>query len=217
MKIENTKVYGFSPAISAMRNPMDSWKLSDSEHGNFSKYNTLSRNFNLEGFVLGANDEKLSRKLVASGTEHCKHLRMIQVWANMTLPRYIWQEFDTYQHMVKISCSTMHKLMSYDLTPEMFEGNIESISPAYLEDTRANIVRYRNATAPDMKRKFKLIVKQLLPESFLQMRSINANYQTLLNIYNQRKTHELPEWTEICKWILSLPYFLELTGGTIYE
>jgi hypothetical protein len=62
-----------------MRNPMDSWKLSDSEYGVFSHHNTLSRNYNIEGFVLGLNDERLSKKLVISGNEHCKHLRMIQV------------------------------------------------------------------------------------------------------------------------------------------
>jgi hypothetical protein len=112
--------------------------------------------------------------------------------------------------MVKISCSTMHKLMSYDLTPEMFEGTLQT-SQAYIDEMQANIMRYRKATSPLMKRKFKLIVKQLLPESFLQMRSINTNYQTLWGIYNQRIQHELPEWQEICNWIHTLPYFIELT------
>ena len=32
------------------------------------------------------------------------------------------------------------------------------------------------------------------------------------HIYKQRKNHELPQWREICDWILELPYFKELTG-----
>lgn len=33
MKFENTKVYNFDGALRGMRNPKDSWKLSDSEFG----------------------------------------------------------------------------------------------------------------------------------------------------------------------------------------
>lgn len=36
------------------------------------------------------------------------------------------------------------------------------------------------------------------------------SYQCLRNIYNSRKNHRLPEWTDFCKWIESLPFSKEL-------
>ena len=97
--IQNVETYGFNASIRAMRNPKDSWGLSDSY--------SVSRVFhtgNAEGFVLGEKDMILSQKLSNAGSEHCKHLRFIQVWADITLPRYVWTECDTYKYFEKISC-----------------------------------------------------------------------------------------------------------------
>ena len=55
-------------------------------------------------------------------------------------------------------------------------------------------------------------LKNKLPEGFLQKRTVNVNYQSWLNIYNQRKNHKLEQWEQICKMIFNLPYFIELTG-----
>ena len=49
-------------------------------------------------------------------------------------------------------------------------------------------------------------IKQILPESYNQLRTIDANYECLLNIYRQRKNHRLTEWHTFCEWIESLPY-----------
>lgn len=222
MRIEKTEVYGFKAAIRGMRNPKDSWGKSDSSQI-LTSFPDLSmkcakikdKNHNVECVNLGAADQKLSQQLTKAGSEHCKHLRMIQVWVDMTLPRYIWQEMDTYRHVEKVSCSTMHKLMSYDLTPDMFEGGFGSVheEALLLEDIKECIEIYHmKDTTPENKQKLKLGVKRKLPESFLQKRTLNTNYQQLLNIYNQRKNHELPEWKHICEWIKELPYFVELTG-----
>lgn len=50
----------------------------------------------------------------------------------------------------------------------------------------------------------------MLPESWLQKRTITLNYENLRNIYHQRKNHKLTEWHTICKWIETLPYAQEL-------
>ena len=121
MKIENTEVYGFQSAIRAMRNPMDSWNKSDSGTFDISPHEISDKNINYEHFYLGDNDIKLSQKLTKAGTEHRKHLRMIQVWADFTLPRYIHSELDTYKYINKISCSTMHKITSRLLTKDDFD------------------------------------------------------------------------------------------------
>lgn len=66
---------GFAPAIHGMRNPMDSWDKSDS----ILLFGDL---------YVGGKDKELSLKLQKAGPEHCKHLRMIFVWADITAPRY---------------------------------------------------------------------------------------------------------------------------------
>ena len=47
MKFENTKVWGFEHALRGMRNPKNSWHLSDSV--------TIE-----EGFILGEKDKELA-------------------------------------------------------------------------------------------------------------------------------------------------------------
>ena len=52
---------------------------------------------------------------------------------------------------------------------------------------------------------------RLLPESWLQKRTITMNYENILNIYRQRKNHKLTEWSEsFCDWVKTLPYAEEL-------
>ena len=205
MRIENLEVYGIKAALRAMRNPMDSWDRSDSYK--LCDYKVFSDNYmlNTEGFILGNNDKTLSQKLTKAGTEHCKHLRLIQVWVDMTLPRFVWVEKDTYRFVEKISCSTLHKLTSKELTQDDFEYEI---SMETLQKLNSYIAYYQ--TTKDKNTFLKL--KNELPEGFLQKRTINTNYQQLLNIYNQRKSHKLPQWKVICDWILELPYFSDLTG-----
>jgi len=215
MQIEMTEVYGLGAAIRSMRNPWDSWGKSDSKWPSdiFEEpFYWSTKNANVECFLLGDEDKKLSQRLTQAGTEHCKHLRLIQVWADFTLPRFIWQEFDTYRHVEKISCSTMHTLMKNTITEDMFEDGFDFLPEDLLNSILEFIEIYQNTDDPAEKRKCKYRAKRLLPESFLQKRTINTNYQCLLNIYKQRKNHELPQWQEICQWILALPYFKELTG-----
>lgn len=45
----------------------------------------------------------------------------------------------------------------------------------------------------------------LLPESYLQKRTVQMNYAALRNIYHQRKGHKLLEWSRFLEWIESLP------------
>ncbi|KNF08535.1 hypothetical protein CLPU_6c00210 [Gottschalkia purinilytica] len=206
MKTTNTDVYGFEHAIRGMRNPKESWGKSDSITYEFQP--------GLFKFSIGNADAELSKKLAKAGTEHCKHLRLIQVWFDLEAPRYFWQEFDTYRNVEKISCSTMNKLFERELTIEDFE--LKDIEDSKLLDVlqitidEINDLRYIYKKSPDddyLRR-----AKILLLESFIQKRTINTNYQQLLNIYRQRKNHRLLQWQEFCEWIEELPYFKELTG-----
>lgn len=56
-------------------------------------------------------DIALLKKLILRGDEHAKAMRMPQVWANITAPRWFWHEMQTYEIGVTKGCSnsTMHQ------------------------------------------------------------------------------------------------------------
>jgi len=102
MKIVLREIAGLASALDAMRLPMKSHDKSDSEfmysQGKFT------------GVAPGKADILLMSKLVKAGDEHGKALRGIIVWADITAPRYWWQEMDTYRMGTEglSSESTMH-------------------------------------------------------------------------------------------------------------
>lgn len=217
MKIERTQVYGFNAAFRGLRNPLNSWDRSDSlidiDCGVYGDYNN-------ELFVLGEADKKLAQSLIVAGTEHSKFLRQIQVWADIDMPRYFFQEFDTYKFCEKNSCSTIHKLFNKQapITLDMFVVCPEDIDVAQTVIDRLNVIRTMWLALIDQKEKDYCLLraKRLLMEGFLQLRTINTNYAELRNIYHQRKNHKLKEeWQDVfCKWVESLPYAKELITYT---
>ena len=208
MKFEKTQVFNFDGAIRGMRNPLNSWNKSDSyfdDNGNF---------------IIGENDLGLMQRLIKSGSEHSKFMRMIHVCVDVDMPRYWWSEADTYHFNTKNSCSTMHKLLNNNdpITLDLFvlcdedkDWWINTVNK--LEGMRQE---YKNiqSTTKDTKQMNRLLVraKRMLPEGFLQMRTWDTNYAELRSIYFQRKNHRLKEeWVDtFCKWVESLPYAKKL-------
>ena len=197
IKIENVEVAGLSTAIRGMRNPMDSWDKTDSGQGS-------------NWYVIGDADMKLCRTLIKAGPEHRKFLRQIYVGFDITLPRYVWSEFDTYQWVVKNSCSTMHKLFKKDqlITLEQFIYNYNDTDILIDTLTRLNRLSTEYFTATTQNKKDELLrrAKAMLPEGFLQKRTVTTNYEQLRNIYYQRRNHRLPCWHKICEEIENLLY-----------
>ena len=127
------------------------------------------------------------------------------------------KEFDTYKvGTTANSTSTMHKLASTPITKDCFEMddyetelrkvnlpliwqsllfNLETLQKLYIE-TKDN--RY-----------WKELIR-LMPESWLQTRMLDLNYETLRSIYSWRRGHKLTEWHRFCEWIEGLPYAEEL-------
>lgn len=77
MKFQNTEVWGFQHALRGMRNPKESWNLSDSQW----VADELDMHFNV-----GERDMKLAKTLIKSGPEHRKFLRQIFVSVDITAP-----------------------------------------------------------------------------------------------------------------------------------
>lgn len=218
MHFETLSVHGILEALHGARNPMNSWINSDttdvlelygeSEEEMFSGFQITND--------IGNNDLKLAQTLIKSGSEHCKFLRMIQVWVDVTMPRYWWSEADTYHFGSKNSCSTMHKLLN-NKTPIAKDAFVVceeddiwwSFTVEKLEMLRNE---YLNSKDPNEKNRLLVRAKRMLPEGFLQMRTWNTNYAELRNMYLQRKNHRLKEeWSDMfCEWIKTLPYAEEL-------
>lgn len=227
IKITNVDVWGFNGAIRGMRNPYMSHEKSDSNYMNYMKNDESECLFYEKGwcddctdccychcFGIGSNDMTLCKKLIKAGSEHRKFLRMIHVQADILAPRYWWAEMDTYKHVTMNSSSTMHLITKRVLT--LADFSIENLNGEDLEtfkgiinDINDMITSYQfgKATIDErMMNYYFQVIKRLLPESYNQLRTIDTNYECLLNIYKQRKNHRLMEWKEFCKWVENLPY-----------
>lgn len=223
IKIENTRTIGWEEAIRGMRNPMNSWRNSDSiiTHDNI--------------YVMGKKDYDLMKHLRNSGTDHRKFMRMIIVYADIIAPLYWWKEFDTYKvGTVANSCSTMHKIAAKEFTLDDFshEHLIKPVektevvpgvavyekdysAPFSLLNCTIDILNnYREEYLKTKDKKYWWQLIQLLPSSYNQKRTVMMNYEVLANIYKSRKNHKLDEWRTLCtEWISSLPCCELIEGG----
>ena len=197
-------IFGWKGALMGMRNPKNSWNRCDSRFD--------------DELIIGANDLKLATILCKAGGEHRKFLRMIHVQMNVYAPRYIWSEFDTYHFNVKNSCSTMHKLLDKNtpITSSMFDYDDKDYEMINLiVDKLESLREDYNSEGSSGARHQEILTraKQLLPEGFIQMRTVDTTYEELRNIYKQRKYHRLQWWRDFCKELESLPYAKEFIMG----
>lgn len=214
IKIEDTHVVGWEPAIRGMRNPMNSWAKSDSK---FARCPCEDFGDTITCCYIGENDLKLAKKLADAGSVHGKFMRMITVYVDITAPLYWWKEFDTYKvGTVANSCSTMHKIADKEFTLDDFSHeHLENSWLAHLKETIKLLNEARNAynwCGTDAKKEWWWQLIQSLPSSYNQRRTVMLNYEVLRGIYIYRKDHRLDEWKSFCKWIETLPYSYLITG-----
>lgn len=207
IKIEDIYVTGFPEAVKGMRNPLNSWHLSDSEF--------IETGDSEECYILGERDFNLAKSLAKAGRDHAKYRRMIVVYADITAPLYWWKEFDTYKvGTVANSCSTMHTIAKKEFTVDDFSHDqlitskddrtwssmdlLEAICEA-LNDFRRLYLETGNKT-------YWWQIIQLLPSSYNQKRTVMMNYEVLANIWKGREGHKLDEWHRFRDWIAGLPY-----------
>ena len=220
IKIENTEVYGWKAAIRGMRNSYNSWDKSDSYETHIENPQTL--NTAPFEFFIGDNDLALMKKLVKSGSDHSKFMRMITVTCDITAPLYWWKEADTYKvGTVRNSCSTMHKITEKEFTLDDFSHehlivvSLNSLNRTIddLNSCRDGYLNEDISKNPEWKKEVWWQIIQLLPSSYNQRATVQMNYEVLRNMYHSRKNHRLDEWVEFCKWIETLPYSELITGG----
>ncbi len=229
--IEKTDVNGWQAAIRGLRNPMNSWAMSD----------TI---FHDDGTPeIGEHDLDLMYRLAMSGSDHRKFLRFITVTTDITAPLYWWKQFDAYHvGTVTNSCSTMHKIHAKEFTLDDFshehllgfdrasetgsftfrssvafpehEGSAWVLFPRHVLKTVIEALNAnRKAYLETKDKKYWWQMIQLLPDSYNQKRTMFLNYEVLRNMYHARKNHKLDEWHDFCAWVEGLPYAGELITG----
>jgi hypothetical protein len=201
LKFENTEVFNFEGAFRGLRNPLESWKKSDSYTDD-------------KFFILGENDLNLAKKLIRGGTEHRKFLRQIFVSVDITAPLYFFKEFDTYKvGTVANSTSTMHTLSRTRITLDNFEFDDFNGTPEYRlfildmwESLIQDLEHLRQKYVETGEKAYWKELVRLIPSGWLQTRTITMNYENLLSMYYHRRNHKLTEWHQYCDWIETLPY-----------
>jgi len=195
VSVSNVEIFGINAAMRGMRNPMDSHWKSD----------TIDEK-------IGPNDLALAKRLLKSPEER-KFLRFINVWFDLTLPRHTWVEFDTYKiGTTKNSCSTMNCLAidRQSKSVHFFKQNDfydDCVSQQILDELNALAISWFADKAE--RNNILLRMKNILPESYMLRATIVTNYEALLNMYRQRKSHRLETWHYFCYWIRTLPYMDE--------
>lgn len=88
--------------IEGMRNPMNSWGMSDSHLCNEDSCDECcfkDRTFSCSSvdinptdsdYMVGKNDYSLMQHLAKAGTDHRKFMRMLPVYVRITAPLYWW-------------------------------------------------------------------------------------------------------------------------------
>ena len=103
----------------------------------------------------------------------------------------------------------MHKIAAKEFAFEDFsDEHLETGWLACLDETiipLLNRARTKFIETKDKRYWWQMI--QLLPSSYNQRRTVQLNYEVLLNMYHSRKNHKLDEWVNFCKWVETLPYF----------
>jgi len=209
VNFQTVEIAGFASAIAGMRHPLKSYDKADSvydEEGNLH---------------IGQNDYDLAKRLCQAGSsEHAKFLRQIEVWVNITAPRFWWAEEATYKiGTTENSQSTMHTLMRDGVKEEdiyFFFGEDEMANEAmrnYINVINELIALYKTLEPGDIKEQYFEKIKAMLPEGFIQTRMVSLNYEVLRNMYRQRKGHRLRGWKEdFVNWVKTLPMSEWITG-----
>lgn len=199
IQIENVDVWGFEHAIRGMRNPLNSWAKSDSD---------------TKLLVIGEADLDLMKRLYKAGSEHRKYLRQIFVSMDVNAPRYWWEQQSTYKiGTTSNSCSTMHTIHKKPFELDDFSHeHLLYEWQSQLMNTIAvlNVAREMYLAKKDKKYWWQMI--QLLPQSYMQKRTITMNYENVVNIINQRSGHKLTEWNDFIAELKKLPYITEIMG-----
>ena len=144
---------------------------------------------------------KLAKAPLSSG--HVSFAKGIVVNMDITFTNKAWIEFQRY-HFADIitGMSTMHRISKFDLD----EAFNEYVDPQIIE-------RLKELQETYLESKSKEDYLKLLystPAGLEMTGRVTTNYLQLMNMWQQRRNHRLPEWRQFCDELLEkLPLFKE--------
>ena len=176
--IKNVQVYGLEESIRASKYPM----AVDTDKCTPEITKTVKK---LAGCV--------------TGTGHDNFLNGIVVQFDLTFSLKAWTEAQRYHFLDFVSSqSTMHRIAQFDIEQQCNEY----VLAQSIETVKWLAAAYNND--PTSENYLRLLYN--IPTGFMLTARMTTNYRQLKTIYQQRKTHRLPEWREFCKWIETLPH-----------
>lgn len=154
---------------------------------------------------------KLTKAPLNSG--HVSWAKGVVVSMDITFTNKAWIELQRY-HFIDIitSMSTMHRINKFELE-EAFNEYTDPIIIHHLKYLQKD---YNEN--PTKENYLKLLYST--PSGLQMTGRVTTNYLQLMNIYQQRRTHRLPEWRYFCQQLLEeLPLFYELLemNGALYK
>lgn len=198
---------------------LERWLL-DNGLSEYIGYNLYSEHCAEYAFI-GPKDLDLMERMTLAGTDESKFLRQIFISMDITAPLSFFKEFDTYKvGTVANSCSTMHTLDKTPITKEMFSFDTpeewpneywEDEWPSDLDTTLPNEIvetlEWLRQRYKETKNKvYWRYLIDLLPDGFMQKRTVTLNYQVARAMYFARRYHKKWEWRDLCKVFSTLPY-----------
>ena len=184
-RITNAKVYGLDESIIRAKFPMSV---------DVSRLNSEVT----KGVRALATCEK--------GTGHDNWLNGVVVQFDLTYTVKAWTEAERYHFLDFVSSqSTMHRIAQFNLDTQ-YDVHTD---PRIIEIVKELRARYSETGDPEDY--LRLLMSN--PCGFQLTAGMTTNYRQLKTIYAQRRTHRLPEWSEFCAWIETLPMAELIVGG----
>ena len=188
IKIKSARVYDLDESIAASKYPMQVEP-------------------NPKATDLTPTATKLAQSEAGAG--HDNWLLGVRVAFDIDLTAKALIEAERYHFFDVVSCnSTMHRITKFDLD----KAYCAYTDPYMIERMKVLVDNYNSDPTPDNY----LRVLYSNPAGFTYTMRITTNYRQLKTIYNQRKTHRLPEWREFTDWIRRLPHS-ELIIGAVAD
>lgn len=189
MKIENVNVYGLENAVRCSKFPM----VTDTS-----------------ACTSEIVDRTNSLGAAKCGSGHDNFLNGIIVQFDLTFTVKAWTEAERYHFFDFISSqSTMHRIAKFNLD----KAYNEYVDERIIGIMKELVDRYNQMQ--DAEDYLKVLYSN--PCGFELTAGMTTNYRQLKTIYQQRKSHRLPEWKEFCKWIEKLPHSEWITGESANE
>lgn len=191
MRIYNAKVYGLENAIRVSKYPM-------------------STNVDSCASEITATTKSLATCKIGSG--HDNFLKGIVVQFDMRFSNKMSVELERYHFIDFISSqSTMHRITKFKLNEQCNEYADQRIIDIVQE--MVDVYNGLDNKSTEFAKDLYLRILYNIPSGFELTAGFTTNYQQLKTIFQQRRTHRLPEWRKFCEWVETLPKFKELVLG----